>query len=710
MNGAHYTMFDQLLNTWDNNLESMAKGFDDYKIHLEKRGWPHNFVYLTTAAAPVCWDNSPPNLSVAKLIQRWNAEGRSPHIRYVTPDQLRQRIDNIPDEKLHTLEGDWTDFWNFGAASTAHSLKISRNTKRRLQTARLLRAKRSDIETHACRLDTKAQNILNLFDEHTWGAFNTKQHTHPFARSQAHLKTTLPYEAEGLSEYLIVNELEALAGNAWDSDTQTGVLVVNPSGLNREVPVPVNEFWPMEGKRLRTARMAWPTRYGNLEDAPLFGPVELPPYSWRYFKFDDLKPMPKTNPLLDSGLVTEAVPIQRLNINEKEVITTATGFLESPRHRIEYDTGTGRITSVFDKTLNWEILPADSDLTFFQIVREEPDPLINNHRTAMYARNVELEKFDKSGWQTDWKARRQSALRPIANHVETAPDHITLVLEFEMVGLSRLEQRITLRADSDVIDLTLDVDKNDIQSPESYYLVFPLAMDAGWRGHYDTAGVPLELDQQQLPDVSRDWVTVDSFASMDHLDQGHSVQLFCPDAPLVMHGDFNFGKRSTSVSRPENPMLLGWPFNNYWDTNFPASQPGRITLRYGFTSNGPMDISKTSRQAHAFGQPVEIHPALAEPVSNAGQFIDLKGKTTTLLVMRQARTNRGILLTLLNTGSAVETQQIILPGIELSAAYFTNALEELLEIINAIDDDTLTVSLDPGKVTFIYLQLVEEHS
>lgn len=704
MNGAHYTMFDQLLNTWDNDLESMAKGFQIYKEHLEKRGWKHDFVYLTTAAAPVCWDNSPPNQSVAELIKKWNAEGRSPRIRYITPDQLRQRVDQIPDDELHTLEGDWTDFWNFGAASTAYALKISRNSKQRLHTARLLGARRSDIEAHTPRLDKKAQDILNLFDEHTWGAFNTNQHTHPFARSQAHIKTSLPFEAEGLSEYLIVDELEALAGNPWNVDTQAGILVVNPSGIERDISVPVNEFWPLDGKRLRTARMAWPQRYGNLQDSPLHGPVKLAPFSWQFFEFDELTLMPEFHPELHHGLITDAVPIQRLNINEKEIVSTAIGYMESPKYRLEYDTGTGRITRLFDREINWEIIPQKSDLTFFQIVREEPDPLINNHRTALYSRNIELEKYDISGWQTDWKARRYPASQPVSNRMEIGQDHMTLVLNFEMPGLSRCEQRIILRADSKEIELILDVEKLDHQSPESYYLVFPLAMPSTWKGYFDSAGVPLELDQQQLPGVSRDWVTVDTFASISHEAEGRTASLYCPDAPLVMHGNFNFGKRSTAVARDENPLLLAWPFNNYWDTNFPAAQPGNINIRYGFTTSGRLDIPNTARNARAFGQMSEIHPALLKPEQSSGQFIEIEGDSVSLLEMRRANDGNGIVLTLINLGQSQDLISIKIPNHNIMGSQLINALEEPLTSLSDFKTDTLSLSLPSQQICFVRIE------
>jgi len=56
-------------------------------------------------------------------------------------------------------------------------------------------------------------------------------------------------------------------------------------------------------------------------------------------------------------------------------------------------------------------------------------------------------------------------------------------------------------------------------------------------------------------------------------------------------------------------LLLAWPLNNYWHTNFPLTQPGRISLRYGLLTHGPFDATEAQRQAAAFAQPVLVHPA-----------------------------------------------------------------------------------------------------
>jgi alpha-mannosidase len=63
------------------------------------------------------------------------------------------------------------------------------------------------------------------------------------------------------------------------------------------------------------------------------------------------------------------------------------------------------------------------------------------------------------------------------------------------------------------------------------------------------------------------------------------------------------------VPREANPLLLAWPLNNYWNTNFPLSQPGRLRLRYGLGTHGAFDAAEAGRRAAAFAQPLLVHPA-----------------------------------------------------------------------------------------------------
>ena len=116
----------------------MEIGVQKYLDRLEEQAYPHDFIYLTSTNIPVCWDNSPPNPEVAGLIKHWNDAGKLPVIRYVTPDELSTRIALL--ENLPVYSGDWTDYWNFGCASSAYETALNRGTKKRLFLADFLNA------------------------------------------------------------------------------------------------------------------------------------------------------------------------------------------------------------------------------------------------------------------------------------------------------------------------------------------------------------------------------------------------------------------------------------------------------------------------------------------------------------------------------------------------------------------------------------------
>ena len=77
-NGNHYTMFDQLLNAWDDSVERMAESWAAYAKHLDGLGYPYDFFYLTSTCSPVMWDNAPNNPFLPDLIRRWNEAGVGP--------------------------------------------------------------------------------------------------------------------------------------------------------------------------------------------------------------------------------------------------------------------------------------------------------------------------------------------------------------------------------------------------------------------------------------------------------------------------------------------------------------------------------------------------------------------------------------------------------------------------------------------------------
>jgi hypothetical protein len=357
-------------------------------------------------------------------------------------------------------------------------------------------------------------------------------------------------------------------------------------------------------------------------------------------------------------------------------------FIENEYYRLEYDPTIGRITRLYDKQRDWEVLPAGSTYAFFEFIHERPDPRLDNRRTALYNRDLEREKFGLSCWQTDWVAQRRGIEQFLGYDEVEGPYRITLGLKFMAPGVDWLEQRLTLHGESSLIELEVQMMKQDIRTPEATYFVFPLNMAAGWDCHFDSAGMPLTLDREQLPGASRDWVTIESFVSVHR--GGRGMTLFCPDAPMVQVGDFNFGRKQDEIPRQVNPLLLAWPLNNYWDTNFAASQPGLIRLRYAFTTHDAFDPLEAIQQGQAVRTDVLVHPLIHCAKAESGTFFELEGEGTHVLYVKPATSGKGVIMRLVNVTPEETTVRLRWGAQPIREVYLTTPME--------VDKDPLPVS------------------
>ena len=656
MNGNAYTMFDQILRTWDNSVAGMRNGLSEYGVHLERIGYPHDFLYLTTTNPPEAWDNSPPNPWVARLIREWNDAAGDPPIRYVTPEDLLERLRRLQLAALPVLRGDWTDFWSFGNGSTAYETAVSRRARFTLEAAELLRTARTSGEgapggkdQHPRRVNENAWDKLALFCEHTWTHWDPRPENPP-ARAQSQLKGAFAHEARELAEYRLIDELETLAGNGHQSAKATHVLVVNTTSRARSVVVRLPPAWLAAGKHLRAQRFTWALQREGREKGAAYGPVDLLPFGWKRIRVDELAPAQPSSSLRQrDGRGNE-------------------GLIESPFHTVTYDRSTGRVTGVRDTRLGWDVM-APGGPGFFDMVRERPDPGVDGSRDAIYQRDLEKEKLDQPCWKTDWVAERQGTSKTLSCVVSRDEDSITLERSLAAPGVDLLRQKITLRSDSDAIELEATLHKRDSTDPEGMYFTFPLDLPAGWRCHFDTAGVPVELDAEQLPGSCKGWMSVDTAIALHA--PGRCATLVCPDSTLVQPGGFFFGRLLNEVPRDSRPLLLAWPLNNYWNTNFPLSQPGLVRLRYGFLTSGVFNAASCLTRAQELIKAPIVHPsftadgpargALASG-SSEGRLLVVEADPAVLVDhVKRAEDGRGVVVRLVNLGEA-ETVARIRPG------------------------------------------------
>ena len=677
MNGEHYTMFDQWTNDYTQNLDTMQAGLNKYLQNLEKQKYPYDFAYLSATCAPSAYDNAPPNFDLPALVKRWNEEGRQPKLRYATPQDILARIKQIPYETIPVVKGDWSDYWNFGSASSATETRISLNTATNMRDIDLLNA----FSKPSGQMDAVMKNIwkdINFYDEHTWGAYNPLEITNPFPVSQWYMKAASAYEGMSYSKFALTKQLQQLAGNPVASKALQGIMLFNPTGSIVKYYPQVPQDWFVDGKRIE----AWLMAGDRFERAPgqgkFYGPFELKPYSWMKIPFTQLK---------------EAVPQTK--------ITVGKNYIETDFYLLKFDPKTGRVTSLFDKKRNWEVMDKNSRYSFFQFVHEKPDPAVDSTRFAFHVRNTENEKIGLTGWQPNWKAAYSTISGNIECRTDTTAFTATFVIKSQAEGVKSLEQRITLHADSPVIDLAADFIKTDNVNPEAIYFTFPMNLDEGWRGYFDTGDVPVELDTEQLKGTCRDWVTVSSFASIHNNDKG--ATLICPDAPLVMFGNFNFGRNQSAIKRDKNPLLIAWAANNYWETNFRGSQPGLIQLKYAFNSQGEYDAAKISMEAQKVTNSPIVYHAVECPDESSGQLIKVAGNGVKVVYVKASEDKKATILRVMNLNPKDATADIKLPGEKTISAWRCCTQEHKMEKLKVMNSK-ITILLKTREITSIRIE------
>jgi alpha-mannosidase len=619
-NGHAYTMFDQLLYAWDDSVDRMAAGWRELESRLLECGYSLPFVYLTSTCSPVMWDNGPPNPFLPELVARWNESELGPVIRYATFDDLLERVRMISDDDTESLTGDWTDYWSFGLGSAPIATALSRRAKRLLSAASTL----SDGRPHATA--ARATELIDLYDEHTFGFWDTADE-HPQTQMIETLKQALAHEGYELASFAVMDALERLAGNPPADRQIAAVLLCNTSREPVVVTPDIPASWigdqpPSTSRTYRANRMSfanrtWETTH-QMSERHRFGPVELAPLSWRIVPIDRL---PEAN---EAGAISHRIEATVPSRRDAGFVSVAAdheprvGTIKTPAYTLEYDPDRGRILALSDAR-GRTLLDSGLGMDFFSPVRERTDGLDEPRRYAFYLRDLEREKTDLSCWR-DWSPVRESARQVTSLRTSEAPDRITLVRELDVPGVRRLVQAFTLMADDPVIRIDVEMELDPDPLPQAFYFAIPLSMSAGWRGLFDSAGATIELDRQQLPGACRNWVTAESFAAVG--EESGAVVLLCPDAPLVQFGDFHFGPPLDEIPRPANPLLLAWPVNNYWDTNFPRAERRTIRLRYGFIAVDDLD-EKPGAHAATFAQPPFVWPVSGTNVSaSSGSFAD----------------------------------------------------------------------------------------
>jgi hypothetical protein len=255
MAGRGYSWFHGL------NMGSLVKAppyrIFEYMDELAEKGYPYSMVQVRYT---VGGDNGPPDPDLADTVRSWNEKYASPRIVIATASEMFAEFERRHGAAVPEVRGDFTGYWEDGAASTAKETALSRVAAGRLVQAEALWSVLGKEDFPAAEADEAWRQVV-LFSEHTWGASDSV--SDPDAegpRAQWEYKKAFADGADRLSRQL----LDAAAGRGAALDVvntcswERTDLVVVPAFLSRAGDLVLDAAGrAARSQRLRTGELAF---------------------------------------------------------------------------------------------------------------------------------------------------------------------------------------------------------------------------------------------------------------------------------------------------------------------------------------------------------------------------------------------------------------------------------------------------------------------
>jgi len=546
---AEHYMAGNTLHVHEGDLAKFEKALLRYLDSLEQKGYPFDRVLLQYSGFPT--DNSFPSAVACDLIRKWNETHDRPKLRSATASEFMDDIATRYGESLAVYRTAWPDWWTDGFGSAARETAQSRATHAGMRTTQALLAMAllNGQALPAGVMDRVAavQEGLLFYDEHTFGAANSI--------------------SEPSSESTVV-QWDQKAAYVWEAVKQAGMLreeafdLLRPAFPKMDGPmlVAVNPLnWERTGPtRVTFDRRAWPPdRAARFVDVRTGEQAPAQKVSTGHMAAEWIvwtKDVP--------ALGYRSYRMEPVEVVDSKKAAVSTHALDGAYYTLTLDPATGAIASLMDKAAGVDLVDKSSPWRLGQIIHERHEKGRELQRDAFRrttVRNVKIQAgVDGPLWSSiTAQADLDGCAEPGSVRVE--------------IRLYKLEKKI---------ELHFGMRKLPVTEPEAVYVAFPFQWRDG-RVFYEAQGGTVEPGVTQLPGSSSDWHTVQNFLAVRGANG--QILLSSDEAPLVQIGDLNLGKWQP-IAKVEKPHVYSWVMNNYWYTNFRATQEGEFRWSYCLTS------------------------------------------------------------------------------------------------------------------------------
>ncbi len=641
-----YAQLDALIGG-DASLERLRRSLPQFLARYERESYIPDALMIYGLYT----DNAEFGSGEAETIRQWNLHYEFPKIITATTSEYFRYVAEHFAARLPVFRGDGGAYWEDGAGAAQRETALNRDTQRLLPVAEMVAALATAgnraLRYPAAEFEQAWKDLL-LFDEHTWGSYSAiTQPARDYAARQWDLKRAYAWRAHWAALELTSRGFSRLL-NGLPESRMTLLLVFNPDLWPRTGPVDIDLGVNEELIEAATGRLMETDRFEPRDGYQRcrFIARDVPGIGYRTY-----------------------ILRRRAERPAERRPSSADWSIDSRYYHVELDPASGALRSLRDKQLGRELADGHAPYGINQLLYVsggESSRILVDHGELPAA---QLQVFP------------QGSARLIEN--VCTPFGQRIRVQARAHNVPQIETEITVYDNLKRVDIETRLRKDEIRAKEAVYVAFPFAVPSPEIAYQIQNGW-VRVDADQLPGACKEWFATQNVVVVRN--QETAVAWASPDAPLVTVASLNHGRWPKRLD-PDNGHLYSYLMNNYWYTNYPASQGGDFRMRYSITSGAVLKPEELARfdaetrsplvaHLHGYRRTLRSGSRPKDPRVASGTFLDLNTEHAQISAFKAAEDGNGFILRLKETGGYDGMAEIGSSALQLSAAWLCNGLED----------------------------------
>ncbi|MEI6682928.1 MAG: glycoside hydrolase family 38 C-terminal domain-containing protein [Bacteroidota bacterium] len=686
--------------------ETFAKALFRHLQEISGKGYP--FSEYAIQFSGYLTDNSPPSTTACKLVEEWNKTYAWPRLRLATISEFLKIMKSDHPGELPVVRGAWPDWWMDGFGSAAIQTAYARSAHSDCIANQGLMAISAIMgikpNEHIRELQQQIGDDLAFYDEHTFGA------------------------AESITDPLCENSVVQLGEKesfVWSAVKKNRILREEVMGrvqpLLPKAAVPVITLfntlnWRRSGSTLvyidhqilpADKKFRIVDRGGQEVKVQPVASREEGTY-WM-MEVQDVPPLGYATYRIESETAANLSAIASSTVAAESGAGSASfsGIFENNYYRLEIDVKSGKITRFYDKAWHRELTDRGAVYSPGEFIYER----LGKNRGQL--EQYKLDEFTRKTWND---VRVGSYTKGQVWQ--------SILLTGQVAGCAGepgIRCEIRLYNNEKRVEFCYSMKKLAVTDPEGVYIAFPFTLP---NSHHvvEVSGGTMVAGKEQIAGSASDWNGIQDYVSL-RSDSGQIV-FVSPEIPLVQLGDLNLGKFAR-VGTPEPPAAAGgtkpypasgaifsWVLNNYWTTNFLASQEGELKWSYQVTSGADPSNTLAARFGMENRVPLlnRVFPASAKPDTShlPDSFFAGNNGSLVLVSARPSADGGGVVLQVRETSGKADSLTVwdaassggtLAQATRAKSVAEVNVLEEMARVVWPLQQ-SVTGTYSPARIGF----------